>query len=100
MDDRVLRRAPVLEREIEAGKVERQPDDLRIEHAQRLFQEFLPGLVALEDDDRGPVHRADSTCGSSRAKQRSKHCEMVDSIQQHSFGYAISLVSDSTKEEP
>ena len=52
VDDRVLRRAPVLEREVEARQLELEPDHVGREDAQGLLEQLLAGLVALEDDDR------------------------------------------------
>ncbi len=48
----VLRRPPTLDRQVEAWKRDRFPDDVRREDAQCLLEQFLPGLVALENDDR------------------------------------------------
>ena len=52
VDDAVLRRPAVFQREVEARKLQLDADHLRREHAQAFFQELLAGLVALEDDDR------------------------------------------------
>ena len=50
--------AAVGEREVVALELDREPDDVGIEHAQRLLEQLLAGLVALEDDDRQRVgHR-------------------------------------------
>ena len=58
-DDLVRGRAARLERQVVAHEVEIQPEDLRIEHAKRLLEELLAGLVALEDDDaQGVGHGA------------------------------------------
>jgi hypothetical protein len=56
VDDGVLRVPAGLQREIEAGKVELDPGHVRAEHAQRLLQQFLAGLVALQHHDRFDVH--------------------------------------------
>ena len=50
--DAVVGLAAPLEREIEARELELDPDHVGLEHAQALLQQLLPGLVALEDDDR------------------------------------------------
>ena len=51
--------AAPFEREVEPWELELDPDHVRLEHAEALLQELLPGLVALEDDDRPLVaHRA------------------------------------------
>ena len=50
-DDRVGRLAAVVEREVEARQVELEADDVGIEHPQRLLEQLLAGLVALEHDD-------------------------------------------------
>ena len=55
--DRVVGGAAVLQREVEAAQLELDPDDLGRDHAQRLLEELLTGLVALEDGD-GCAHRA------------------------------------------
>ncbi len=52
-DDLVARAAAVLEREVVALDLERQPGDVRVEDPQGLLQELLAGLVALHDD-QGP----------------------------------------------
>ena len=46
-DDDVPSRPAVGEREIEALQFELDPDYLGREHAQRLLEQFLPGLVAF-----------------------------------------------------
>ena len=56
VDDRVAGRAPALEREVEAGQVDLEADHVGGEHAQRLLEQLLPGLVALEHDDRLQLH--------------------------------------------
>ena len=56
MDDLVLRRAPALEREVEARELELDADHVGREHAQGLLEQLLPGLVPFEDDDRRGVH--------------------------------------------
>ena len=61
VDDRVVGRAAVLEREVVALEVDLEADHVGREHAQRLLEQLLPGLVALEHDDRPRVHGADST---------------------------------------
>ena len=59
--DLVLRRAAAVEREVEAEELEREADHVRRENAERLLEQLLPGLVPLEDDDRGVVsHRVGS----------------------------------------
>src|SRR5581483_12094863 len=61
VDDRVLGRAPVLEREIEARELQFDADHVGRERPQGLLEELLPRLVALEDDDRVLVsHRLGS----------------------------------------
>jgi hypothetical protein len=45
VDDLVVRGPPILEREVEAGKLELEADDFRPEDADRLLQQFLPGFV-------------------------------------------------------
>ena len=52
VDDPILGRAPVLEREVEAREAELDADHVGGEHPQRLLEKFLPGLVAFENDDR------------------------------------------------
>src|SRR5213078_4412819 len=54
--DRVLRCAARLEREVEPRQSELEPGDVRREHAQCFFEQFLSGFVPLEDDDRLPFH--------------------------------------------
>ena len=57
--DAVVGLAAPLEREVEARELELDADHVGREHAEALLQELLPGLVALEDDDRPLVaHRA------------------------------------------
>ena len=55
--DLVLRPPPVLEGEIEALEFDLQPDHLRIDHAQGLVEQLLPGLVALQHDYPQTGHR-------------------------------------------
>src|ERR671924_88869 len=50
-DDFVLRRPPRLEREVEALELEVEPDHVRREDAERLVEQLLARLVALEDRD-------------------------------------------------
>ncbi len=57
--DAVLRGPPVLQREVEAAQLQRQPDHLRVNHVQRLLEQLLAGLVALEDDYLQRLHSAD-----------------------------------------
>ena len=54
--DAVLRRTPALEREVEARQLELEPDHVGREHPQRLLEQLLARLVALEDDDRLQLH--------------------------------------------
>ena len=42
----------LLEREVEAVELDVEADDVGVEHAQRLLEQLLPGLVALQDGDR------------------------------------------------
>ena len=43
--------APLLEREVIALKVDLEADHVGGEHPQRFDEQFLSGLIALEDDD-------------------------------------------------
>ena len=52
VDDLVAGLAALLEREVVAVELEREPDDVGVEHAEGLLEQLLPGLVALEDGDR------------------------------------------------
>ncbi len=54
--DPVVRRPPVLEREVEAWELELQPGDLRRQDAERFLEELLAGLVPFEHDDRFDLH--------------------------------------------
>ena len=49
VDDGVLRGAAVREREVVARKLELDAGDVGREHAERLLEQLLPGVVALED---------------------------------------------------
>src|SRR5579864_3468133 len=49
--DAVLRLDAPLEREVETRELELHSDHVRPENAQRLLEQLLAGLVALEDDD-------------------------------------------------
>ena len=61
VDDGVLRRAPLLEREVESWELELHADHARSEDAQRLLEQLLACLVTLENDDRVVVlHRVGS----------------------------------------
>ena len=57
VDDRVLRRAPRLEGEIEARQIQLDADHVRSDDPERLLEQFLAGLVAFEHHDRVGVHR-------------------------------------------
>ena len=50
-DDVVLRPAPVLERQVVVLELDLDAGDAAVEEPQRLPQELLPGLVALQDDN-------------------------------------------------
>jgi hypothetical protein len=50
--DLVCGLAPLLERQVVAVERDRQADDLRVKDAERLLEQLLSGLVALEDGDR------------------------------------------------
>ena len=52
----VLGRTPALEREVEARQLELETDHVGSEHPQRLLEQLLARLVALEDDDRLQLH--------------------------------------------
>ena len=54
--DPVLRRTPALEREVEARELELETDHVGREHPERLLEQLLARLVALEDDDRLQLH--------------------------------------------
>ena len=54
--DAVLGRAAILEREVEALQLDVEPDHVRVEHPQRLLEQLLAGLVALEHDYPQPGH--------------------------------------------
>jgi hypothetical protein len=58
VDDSVRGLAPLLERQVEARKLELQPEHLRLEHAQCGLEELLTCLITLEDDDRARIHSA------------------------------------------
>ena len=53
--------APLREREVEAGEVDLESDHVRGQHAQRLLEQLLAGLVAFEDHDRLQLHRRTDT---------------------------------------
>ncbi len=72
VDDAVPGRAPVLERQVEARKLELDPDHVGGEDAQRLLQQLLAGLVPFQDDDRLPVHSARFYVGARGRKGTSK----------------------------
>ena len=55
-NDLVLRCSARLEREIEAWEIELEPGDLGREHAERLLEQVLPGLVPFQHDDSLRVH--------------------------------------------
>ncbi len=54
--DPVLGLAPVLKGEVEPGERELDPDHLRRQHAERLLEQLLTGLVALEHNDCPCIH--------------------------------------------
>ena len=49
--DLVVGLAPVVEREVVVLQLDLDPGHGGVEHPQRLLEQLLPGLVALEDDD-------------------------------------------------
>ena len=55
-------------REIETGELELEPGHLRREHAQRLLEQFLPGLVPFQHDDRFGVHGFGTSGGACRGR--------------------------------
>ena len=68
VNNAVLRRASVLERKIEAKKVEANPDHFRLEDAQRLLQQLLAGLISFENDEC--LHIADRTANDPREEKQ------------------------------
>ena len=48
----------LLERQVVALELQLEPDHVGVEHAERLLEQLLPGLVALEDDDPQAVRHA------------------------------------------
>ena len=59
VDDAVRGRPPLRQREVVARELELEPDHVRLEDAQRLLEQFLPGLVALERRTiAARIHRA------------------------------------------
>ena len=65
------RRAAVLQRQVVPRKVELEPDHVRLKDAQRLLEQFLAGLVALQHRDRVRIHRRGDYGCRSRGKRRS-----------------------------
>src|SRR5487761_2174982 len=59
-DHAVVGHATVLEGEVEVGEVERDAEEVRGHHPQRLVEEFLSGLVAVAHDDGGGSHGVQS----------------------------------------
>src|SRR5258708_28708001 len=55
--DLVAGPAALLEREVEVTLLDRQPDHVRLEEAQRLEEQLLPGLVAVQDGNGWCGHR-------------------------------------------
>ena len=64
---------PVGEREVEAGEGELEPDHVRREHAQRLLEQLLAGLVAFEHHDRLQLHRR-QTLAAQNSRRRAATC--------------------------
>jgi hypothetical protein len=56
VDDGVVRPPPGLEREVEAGELELEPDHVGSQDAQAFLQELLAGLVSVQHHDRLAVH--------------------------------------------
>ena len=63
----VPRAAAVLEREVVALDLEREPGHVRVEDAQGLLQELLAGLVALHDDEGARLGQVGDGTASSIA---------------------------------
>ena len=74
-DDRVVRLAPVFEREIEALDLYLDAEDLGVEKAQRLLEQLLSGLVPVERNNAKRLHgtRRYLMCELERRKSRIKH---------------------------
>src|SRR5205085_6458675 len=68
--DTVLRRPAVLEREVEAGERDLDPDHVRREDPERLLEQLLARLVAFQDDDRLEPHRRRRLATPSRGDPR------------------------------
>ena len=56
--DLIVRFPPLLQRQIEARKIQRHAQHMRVEHAQRFFQQFLPGLIAFQHHNRSFGHES------------------------------------------
>ena len=54
--DRVVGCAPPCQRQVEPGEGDRQADYVGGEYTERLLEQFLPGLVTFEHDDRPQLH--------------------------------------------
>ena len=65
-DDLVARRTAVFERKIEAFEGEFEIDHRSVEQPQRFEQQFLSGLVALEDDEGRRAHNELLALGTKR----------------------------------
>ena len=98
--DTVRRRTTALEREIEANQAELHADDVGGEGAERFLEQFLPGLVAFEHDDR--LHARDPTCASSRKRAQDNTLALLDSLFYSSVFARIELEGESngTKDHP
>ena len=56
--DLIVRFPPLFQRQIEARKIQRHAQYMRIEHAQRFFQQFLPGLIPFQYHNRSFRHES------------------------------------------
>ena len=70
VNDAVAGRAAARQREVEPRQRHLDADHVRGEHSQRLLEELLAGLVALEDDDRLELHRRRRLAAAPRGNAR------------------------------
>ena len=80
-DDLVGRGAPALEREVEALELYLHAEERRIEQPERLLEELLSGLVALEDDDLDRVGHAARTIADDADPSRARSNGWTDTAR-------------------
>ena len=98
VDDLVPRLAAAPEREVVAREGELEPEDVRLEDAERRLEQLLSGLVALEDDDRAGIHDGPE-CNRCPSRQLADNSPGIPSMV-YNRGVLIIIEGESRKRRP